>query len=111
MRVSITLAALLVTLAGCAGPGQAASYSRASAPPAAGASPTEPIARVSGPLAVMEKDFLVDGGPNYTVSLVGLDGRTVASATAAKRLRAGMPPVQVGNLSVSATRLYYLDGA
>lgn len=54
----------------------------------------------------MVKDFLVEGGPNYTVSLVATDGRVAAGATARKRIRG----VQIGNLSTSETTLYYLDG-
>lgn len=52
-------------------------------------------------------NFLTDGGSTYTVSIVAADGHLAASATARKRT---VPRVQVGNLSTSATTVYYLDG-
>jgi hypothetical protein len=54
----------------------------------------------------MVKDFLVEGGPNYTVSIVATDGRVIAGSTVPKRTNG----VQIGNLSTSRTTLYYLDG-
>jgi hypothetical protein len=62
------------------------------------------------PLAVVVKDFLVQGGTTYTVSLVGTDGHVAASATAAKRSQPDGGLVQMPNVSASNTRLYYLDG-
>jgi len=61
------------------------------------------------PLGIVVKDFLVEGGPTYTVSLIGLDGRVAATATAAKR-KVTVTQVQMPNLSASGSRLYYLDG-
>ena len=54
----------------------------------------------------MVKDFYVEGGPNYTVSLVGTDGRVAAASTLPRRTVG----VQIGSLSTSATTLYYLVG-
>jgi len=54
----------------------------------------------------MVKDFLVEGGPNYTVSLVGIDGRVAAGSTVPRRSVA----LPVGNLSTSSTTLYHLSG-
>src|SRR2546421_923371 len=68
-------------------------------------SPVQPVTKPA--FAVMEKDFLVEGGPLSTISIIGIDGRTVASVTAHKR---AVPGVQIGNIATSATRVYYLDG-
>jgi hypothetical protein len=62
------------------------------------------------PLGIVVKDFLVEGGPTYAVSLVGLDGRVAATATGAKRSKPAGILVQMPNLSASNSRLYYLDG-
>jgi hypothetical protein len=56
---------------------------------------------------VIVKDFLVNGGPTYTLSIVSSSGRVAASTTARKRT---VPFVQIGNLSTSSTTVYYLDG-
>jgi hypothetical protein len=58
--------------------------------------------------AVLVKDFLVTGGSQYTISLVGVDGRVAATVKAAKRTLA--PGVQVASVNTSGTRAYYLDG-
>jgi hypothetical protein len=62
---------------------------------------------LKGSYAVVVKDFLIDGGATYTLSIVATDGHVAASATARKRT---VQYVQIGNLSTSATTLYYLDG-
>ena len=62
------------------------------------------------PLGVVVKDFLVEGGSTYSVSLVGLDGRVATTATAAKRSRPAGVAVQMPSVSASNSRLYYLDG-
>lgn len=54
----------------------------------------------------MVKDFFVQGGATYTVSLVATDGHVVAASTANKRSVRS----QIGSLSTSKTTLYYLDG-
>src|SRR5256885_17030444 len=64
---------------------------------------------VGSPLGVVVKDFL-DGGPTYTVSLIGIDGRVVASASGQRRSRPTGVSIQMPNLSASNTRLYFLDG-
>jgi hypothetical protein len=53
------------------------------------------------------KNFLIEGGTTYTLSIVDTTGRVVASTTARKRT---VPLVQIGNLSTSNTTVYYLDG-
>ncbi|HEX2647808.1 MAG TPA: hypothetical protein VHO95_11325 [Candidatus Dormibacteraeota bacterium] len=81
-----------------------------SSPPATTTSPAaSPVVQESLPLGIVVKDFLIDGGPTYSVSLIGLDGRVVATATAAKRNNAHTL-VQMPNISASNSRLYYLDG-
>lgn len=89
-------AALVLLVAACS---QSPSVSTAT--PGAASAP-----RVPGVYAVMVKDFLVQGGPNYTVSLVATDGHVAVGATGRKRTTR----VQIGNLSTSKTTLYYLDG-
>jgi hypothetical protein len=74
--------------------------------PAASASPQVSPSGSALPLGIIVKDFLVEGGPTYSVSLVDLDGKVVASATGAKR----STRVQMPNMSASDTRLYFLDG-
>jgi hypothetical protein len=104
------VAALLMLTAACspspnvstATPGAAASAPRVQGSPASGA----PAPPVPGVYAVMVKDFLVEGGPDYSVSLVATDGHVAAAASALKRTTG----VQIGNLSTSKTTLYYLDG-
>jgi hypothetical protein len=56
---------------------------------------------------VVVNNFLTDGGSTYTLSIVAADGHVAAGTTARKRT---VPRVQVGNLSTSATTVYYLDG-
>jgi hypothetical protein len=99
-------AAVVLLVAACspspnvstATPGAAASAPRVQASPTGTPAP--------GVYAVMVKDFLVEGGPDYTVSLVATDGHVAAAASALKRTTG----VQIGNLSTSKTTLYYLDG-
>lgn len=62
------------------------------------------------PVGIFVKDFLTEGGATYTVSLVSLDGRVVASATGAKRSHPDGILVQMPSISASNSRLYYLDG-
>jgi hypothetical protein len=105
------VAALLLLVAACsqspgvstATPGAPASAARAQASPASGTLAPQ----VPSVYAVIVKDFLFDGGANYTVSLVATDGHVAAGSTVPKRTVAG---VQIGNLSTSKTTLYYLDG-
>jgi hypothetical protein len=61
---------------------------------------------LKGSFAVIVKDFLT-GGATYTLSIVATDGHVAASATAHTRT---VQYVQIGNLSTSATTVYYLDG-
>jgi hypothetical protein len=73
-------------------------------------SPTvSPVPLGAFPLGVVVTDFLIDGGPTYSVSLVGLDGRVAATATGAKRNNPHTL-IQMPNISASDSRLYYLDG-
>jgi hypothetical protein len=66
-----------------------------------------PPPTLSGAYAVVVKNFVDDPGPTYTLSIVAADGHVAASTTAHKRT---VLHVQVGNLSTSATTVYYLDG-
>jgi len=100
---------VVVVVASC-GPG--APTTRANSPttrstpnlgPAGSLSPSAPSLSA---FAVLQKDFLVSGGTTSTISIVKPDGSTVATASARKR----SVPVQIGNLSTSASRVYYLDG-
>lgn len=79
----------------------AASRARAASP--------NPVTLGALPLAILVKDFLVEGGPTYTASLVGLDGRVSATATGSKRSHP-TTLIQMPSISASDTRLYYLDG-
>jgi hypothetical protein len=107
-------------LIGCTGGGDGTGHSSASptymASPdgtASGARTSQPAASPvplgTLPLGIVVKDFLVEGGPTYTVSLVGIDGRVAATATGAKR-GGTHTLVQMPNISASDSRLYYLDG-
>jgi hypothetical protein len=69
-------------------------------------SPSDTPPPVPSVYAVMVKDFLGPGGPDYTVSLVGVDGRVVAESTVPRRTVA----VPIRNLSASKTTLYHLAG-
>jgi hypothetical protein len=101
MRRAATWLAFVLT--GCSGGGGGT--------PASTTSPTaSPVTPTALPLGIVVKDFLVEGGPTYTVSLVGLDGRVAATATGAKRSRPAGILVQMPNVSASDSRLYYLDG-
>jgi hypothetical protein len=82
---------------------ETASTARVSTPSTAGSPNPHPTPAA---YAVIVKDFLVEGGADYTVALVATDGHTVVQATARKRSHG----VQIGNLSTSNTTLYYLDG-
>src|SRR5260221_5664805 len=73
--------------------------------PTAVTSPTPPT--LSSAYAVVVKNFLNDPGPTYALSIVAPDGHVVAITSARQRTVAN---VQVGNLSTSATTVYYLDG-
>ncbi|HEX9560798.1 MAG TPA: hypothetical protein VGA76_06145 [Candidatus Dormibacteraeota bacterium] len=62
------------------------------------------------PLGVIVKDFIIDGGATYSISLVGLDGHVAATAVGHKRSQPGGVLVQMPNISPSNSTLYYLDG-
>jgi hypothetical protein len=101
-------AALVGLLAACSQACTVASPNQSAASAArTSTSPTSVTpAAVPGVYAVMVKDFLVEGGPDYTVSLVATDGQVVAGSTVPKR----SVFAQIGNVSTSNTTLYYLDG-
>lgn len=114
MRIheAITLALATVLSAGCgAGANGATPSPRAGSPTLTAA--VTPSAAVSQPapfsLGIVIRDFL-EGGPNYMVSLLGVDGRVVASATPRKRSRPAGILIQMPNVSSSDKRLYFLDG-
>ena len=111
---------LALALIGC-GAGGGPSSSRPSPTPSASASsapsgsPTvSPSASPTGPaalpLGVVVKDFIIDGGANYSVSLVGVNGRVAATASGRKRGQPAGVLVQMPSISASNSRLYYLDG-
>jgi hypothetical protein len=62
------------------------------------------------PLGIVVKDFIIDGGTTYSISLVGVEGNVGATVTGRKRSQPAGVLVQMPNVSASATRLYYLDG-
>lgn len=115
MRIheTVGLAIMTALIAGCGGGANlAAPSSRAGSPtsPTVSAAPSAaPSQATPPPLGIMIKDFL-DGAPNYTVSLIGVDGRVVASASPHTRSHPAGVLVQMPNVSASDTRLYFLDG-
>src|SRR5229473_8543350 len=110
--------ALIVLVVGCgagpsgSNPGPTASpTATTSASPSATSGPSlSPTPNVRLPLGVVVKDFIIDGGATYSISLVGLDGHVAATAAGHKRSQPGGILVQMPNVSASSTRLYYLDG-
>jgi hypothetical protein len=103
------LVSIAVLIAACSQPPVAVATptpSSSAKPTAAAPSPT-PSPTLVGSYAVVVNNFLTDGGSTYTLSIVAADGHVAAGATARKRT---VPGVQVGNLSTSATTVYYLDG-
>lgn len=94
------LAATALLIAACSGP-------TAAAPTPTPSSSATPTAAPNASYAVMVNNFLTEGGTTYTVSIVAADGHVAAGATGHKRTVAR---VQIGNLSTSATTVYYLDG-
>jgi hypothetical protein len=56
------------------------------------------------------KDFIIDGGAKYTISLVSVDGRVAVTTTGRKRSQPAGILVQMPNISASNSRVYYLDG-
>lgn len=63
-----------------------------------------------GDYGIVVKDFLVEGGATYSISLVRSDGGVQASVTANKRSRPNGFLVQESNISASNSRVYFLDG-
>jgi hypothetical protein len=112
-------APLLVVIVVSCGPGPGsgsrpsptASLSPTASPsPTSGASPSATPSSAALPLGVVVKDFILDGGTTYSISLVGVDGKVAATATGRKRSQPGGIVVQMPSVSASSTRLYYLDG-
>jgi len=95
------LLGVAVLIAACSQP-----TATAATPTPAVSSPT-PSPTAIGSYAVLVKNFLVEVGSTYTLSIVATDGHVAASTTARKRT---VPIVQIGNVSTSATTVYYLDG-
>lgn len=62
------------------------------------------------PLGVVVKDFIIDGGATYSISLVAVDGRVVGTAAGHKRSQPAGILVQMPSVSASNSKLYYLDG-
>jgi hypothetical protein len=103
------LVSIAVLIAACSQPPVAVATptpSSSATPTAAAPSPT-PSPTLVGSYAVVVNNFLTDGALTYTLSIVAADGHVAAGTTARKRT---VPRVQVGNLSTSATTVYYLDG-
>jgi hypothetical protein len=114
-------APLLIVLAVSCGPGPGSgshptptasqtATAGASPSPTSGASPSATPTSAALPLGVVIKDFIIDGGTTYSISLVGVDGKVAATATGRKRSQPGGILVQMPSVSASNSRLYYLDG-
>jgi len=114
-------APLLIVLAVSCGPGPASgshpsptasqtATAGASPSPTSGASPSATPTSAALPLGVVVKDFIIDGGTTYSISLVGVDGKVAATATGRKRSQPAGILVQMPSVSASNSRLYYLDG-
>jgi hypothetical protein len=112
------LVGIVFLIAACSQPAAAAptptpAFSPLATPTAASATPSPaapsptPIPTLTGSYAVVVKNFLVEGGSTYTLSIVASNGGVAASAIARKRT---VPNVQIGNVSTSNTTVYYLDG-
>ena len=107
------LVAVLLVVAACSSQPAASVQSPSpagaspSASPSASASATVSPAALKGAYAVLIKDFLVEGGSTYTLSIVDTKGQVSASVTAHKRTT---KLVQISNVSTSSTTVYYLDG-
>jgi hypothetical protein len=115
MSVRRACIVLLFMVVGCGGSpsgSRATAGATPSSTPAVGtASPSStPVTLAALPLGVVVKDFLVEGGATYSVSLVSIDGRVAATATGAKRRQPAGILVQMPNISTSDSRLYFLDG-
>ena len=113
-----TALALIVLVVGC-GTGPSGSHPSPTASATATTSPSpgatsgpspSPTSNVRLPLGVIVKDFIIDGGATYSISLVGLDGHVAATAVGHKRSQPGGVLVQMPNISPSNSTLYYLDG-
>jgi hypothetical protein len=102
LRALAPLAVLV--LAGCGATTSAQSSPSTAPSSAASVTPTPATPRS----AIIVHNFLTDPGSTYSIALVGQDGRTAATVTAAKRTARSW--FQVSSLSASSTRLYYLDG-
>jgi hypothetical protein len=116
MRLIVVL--LVLVLGGCSGGGGAATNEAppslhttllATASPSPSRPPT-PVALGALPLGIVVKDFLTQGGPTYSLTLFGVDGRVAASATGVKRSHPQNVLIQMPSISASNSRLYYLDG-
>ena len=82
----------------------------ASPSPTSGASPSATPKSAALPLGIVVKDFIIDGGATYTISLVSVDGRVAVTATGRKRSQPAGILVQMPSISASNSRVYYLDG-
>ncbi len=120
LRTAVPAFALTVTLAPLTARGVATRPMIATATPAATApvvatvpsttTATAITTTATGPLAVVVR---YGAYGSYVVSLVGVDGRVVAQASAAGRSlinTTGAVAVPLPVVSASATRVYYLDG-
>jgi hypothetical protein len=113
VKASVLALVTMVVVAACGSTTPVASHSTPSASlptsPSASAStsPTTSPAPLTASYAVVVKDFLIEGGAKYTLSIVGLDGHAVATVSPRKR---SVQLVQIGNVSESASSVYYLDG-
>jgi hypothetical protein len=106
MRGALLVTVLALGSCGPAATSTASPTTRPIASPSPIASASTSSAPNSSAFAVLEKDFLVEGGANSTISIIKPDGTIAASVSARKR----SVPIQIGNISTSATRVYYLDG-
>src|SRR5216684_1522990 len=109
--------ALIVLVIGCgtgpsgSNPSPTATATPSASPsPTGGASPSATPKSAALPLGIVVKDFIIDGGATYTISLVSVDGRVAVTATGRKRNQPAGILVQMPSISASNSRLYYLDG-
>ncbi len=109
--------ALIVLVIGCgtgpsgSNPSPTATATPSASPsPTGGASPSATPKSAALPLGIVVKDFIIDGGATYTISLVSVDGRVAVTATGRKRSQPAGILVQMPSISASNSRVYYLDG-
>lgn len=107
--------AVVLAVAACGAPGTSretfASSARTSLMPALSATATQPQQPVTATTYAVLVSGLEANAPRYIVSIVDLNGRAVASATAANPDNVPVPWQPLPIVSTSTSMVYYLDGA